>query len=102
MRGPLLQSLMLALLLIPIMAARDARPRRGLKKALVWFVGFVSCTHWRCASCIHGCPDPRACHLVDCLAETARNARSVGTDHDRVVVARNRNDLDAAQDGLVP
>jgi hypothetical protein len=40
MRSLLLQSLMLALLLIPIMAARDARPRRGLKKALVWFAGF--------------------------------------------------------------
>lgn len=40
MRSLLLQSLMLALLVIPIIAARDARPLRGLKKALVWFVGF--------------------------------------------------------------
>jgi len=40
MRSLLLQSLMLAILGIPILAARDARPRRGLKKALVWFVGF--------------------------------------------------------------
>ena len=40
MRSTLLQSLMLALLLIPILAARDARPRRGLKKALVWLLGF--------------------------------------------------------------
>ena len=40
MRSLLLQSLMLALLLIPIVAARDPRPRRGLKKAVVWFVGF--------------------------------------------------------------
>lgn len=40
MRSMLLQSLMLAMLLIPILAARDARPRRGLKKALVWLVGF--------------------------------------------------------------
>jgi hypothetical protein len=39
-RSLLLQSLMLALLLIPIVAARDPRPRRGLKKAVVWFVGF--------------------------------------------------------------
>ena len=40
MRSMLLQSLMLAMLLIPILAARDARPRRGLKKALMWFLGF--------------------------------------------------------------
>jgi hypothetical protein len=40
MRSLLLQSLMLAILVIPIIAARDARPLRGLKKALVWFVGF--------------------------------------------------------------
>jgi len=40
MRSLLLQSLMLALLVIPILAARDARPLRGLKKALLWFVGF--------------------------------------------------------------
>jgi hypothetical protein len=41
MRSPLLQSLLAALLLIPIVAARDPRPRRGLKKALVWFLGFI-------------------------------------------------------------
>jgi hypothetical protein len=40
MRSALLQSLMLALLLIPLVAARDARPRRGLKKAVVWLLGF--------------------------------------------------------------
>ena len=40
MRSLLLQSLMLATLAIPIIAARDASPLRGLKKALVWFVGF--------------------------------------------------------------
>jgi hypothetical protein len=40
MRSLLLQSLMLAILVIPILAARDVRPRRGLKKALVWFVAF--------------------------------------------------------------
>jgi hypothetical protein len=40
MRSLLLQSLMLAVLVIPIIAARDASPLRGLKKALAWFVGF--------------------------------------------------------------
>jgi hypothetical protein len=40
MRSVLLQSLMLALLLVPILAARDARPRRGLKRAVVWLLGF--------------------------------------------------------------
>jgi hypothetical protein len=40
MRSMLLQSLMLAILLIPILASRDARPRRGLKKAVVWLLGF--------------------------------------------------------------
>jgi len=40
MRSVLLQSLMLAILLIPIIAARDPRPMRGLKKSLVWFLGF--------------------------------------------------------------
>jgi hypothetical protein len=40
MRSLLLQSLLLALLVIPIVAARDPRPRRGLKKALVWLLGF--------------------------------------------------------------
>jgi hypothetical protein len=41
MRSLLLQSLMLAILAIPIVAARDPRPLRGLKKALVWFLGFT-------------------------------------------------------------
>lgn len=40
MRSPLLQSLMLAMMLIPIIAARDASPLRGLKKAIVWFAWF--------------------------------------------------------------
>jgi hypothetical protein len=40
MRSLLLQSLMLATLAIPIIAARDVRPLRGLKKALAWFVVF--------------------------------------------------------------
>ena len=40
MRSVLLQSMMLALLVIPIVAARESRPLRGLKKAVVWFVAF--------------------------------------------------------------
>jgi hypothetical protein len=40
MRSVLLQSLMLAILLIPIIAARDPRPWRGLKKAMIWFLAF--------------------------------------------------------------
>ena len=40
MRCVLLQSLMLAILVIPILAARDASPLRGLKKALAWLVVF--------------------------------------------------------------
>ena len=40
MRSALLQSIMFALLLVPIVAARDASPLRGLKKALMWFVAF--------------------------------------------------------------
>ena len=40
MRSALLQSMMIALLLIPIIAAREASPLRGFKKALVWFLGF--------------------------------------------------------------
>jgi hypothetical protein len=40
MRTALLQSLMVALLVIPLAAASDPRPVRGLKKALVWFAGF--------------------------------------------------------------
>lgn len=37
MRSALLQSMMQALLLIRIIAAREASPLRGLEKALVWF-----------------------------------------------------------------
>jgi hypothetical protein len=40
MRSVLLQTLMLGTLLIPLIAARDPRPVRGLKKALAWFVIF--------------------------------------------------------------
>jgi hypothetical protein len=32
--------MLLALLVIPVVAARDPRPVRGLKKAFVWFVTF--------------------------------------------------------------
>jgi hypothetical protein len=41
MRSVLLQSLMLAVLFVPIMAARDRSPRRGLKKAFTWLMGIV-------------------------------------------------------------
>ena len=40
MRGALAQSILLALLLIPILAARDSNAVRGLKKAILWYVGF--------------------------------------------------------------
>ena len=40
MRSVLLQSLMVGILLIPMIAARDASPMRGLKKGLAWFVAF--------------------------------------------------------------
>jgi hypothetical protein len=40
MRNALLQSMMIALLVVPFVAARDPRPLRGLKKAVMWFVGF--------------------------------------------------------------
>ena len=40
MRNALLQSLMFALLVVPFVAARDPRPLRGLKKAVLWFVAF--------------------------------------------------------------
>jgi hypothetical protein len=40
MRSILLQSMMLALLVIPIVAARDPRPLRGHKRGVVWFVAF--------------------------------------------------------------
>lgn len=40
MRDLLLRSVFLALFVIPIIAAREPNPMRGLKKALAWFVGF--------------------------------------------------------------
>jgi hypothetical protein len=40
MRSALLQTMLLALLAIPIVAAHDSRPWRGLKRALLWFVAF--------------------------------------------------------------
>ncbi len=40
MRNLLLRSIMLALVVIPLVAARDAHPRRALRKALVLFLGF--------------------------------------------------------------
>jgi hypothetical protein len=40
MRNLVLRSLILALLTIPFVAARDPHPRRSLKKALLLFVGF--------------------------------------------------------------
>lgn len=40
MRDTLLRSVLVAMVLIPILAARDPHPVRGLKKALVWFVAF--------------------------------------------------------------
>ena len=40
MRNALLQSLILALLVIPLAAATDPRPLHGLKRALAWFAGF--------------------------------------------------------------
>lgn len=40
MRSVLLQSMLFALMIVPIVAARDPRPLRGLKKALLWFVAF--------------------------------------------------------------
>lgn len=40
MRDLLLRSVLLALIVIPIVAAREPNPRRGLRKAVGWFVGF--------------------------------------------------------------
>ena len=40
MRNLVVRSLILALLTIPFIAAREAHPRRALKKALLLFVGF--------------------------------------------------------------
>jgi len=41
MRGIIVQSILLALMGIPIIAARDQSAVRGLKKALVLFAGFA-------------------------------------------------------------
>lgn len=40
MRDVLLRSMLVALIVIPLVAARDPNPVRGLKKAIAWFVGF--------------------------------------------------------------
>ncbi len=40
MRDFVLRSLLVAVIVIPFVAARDPNPVRGLKKALAWFVGF--------------------------------------------------------------
>lgn len=40
MRDLLLRSVMLAMLIIPFVAAREPQPMRALKKAFAWFVGF--------------------------------------------------------------
>jgi hypothetical protein len=40
MRSVLLQSVMLAVMLIPTVAAREVSPRKGFKKSLAWFVAF--------------------------------------------------------------
>lgn len=40
MRNLLLRSIMLALVIIPFVAAREPHPRRALRKALTLFVGF--------------------------------------------------------------
>lgn len=41
MRGVIVQSILLALMGIPILAARDQSAVRGLKKAIVIFAGFA-------------------------------------------------------------
>ncbi len=41
MRGIIVQSILLALMGIPIIAARDQSAVRGLKKALVLFAGYA-------------------------------------------------------------
>lgn len=41
MRGMIVQSILLALIGIPIIAARDRSAVRGLKKAFVLFAGFA-------------------------------------------------------------
>ena len=40
MRDLILRSMLIAVLVIPFIAARDPHPRRGLTKAVVWFVVF--------------------------------------------------------------
>ena len=43
MRNLLLRSVMLALVIIPLVAAREPHPRRALRKAVVMFLGFNLC-----------------------------------------------------------
>jgi hypothetical protein len=43
MQGALLQSILLATLMIPSMAAADPRPVRGLKRAVKYFFVFDAC-----------------------------------------------------------
>jgi hypothetical protein len=40
MRSLLLRSLLLGMLVIPFIAARDPKPMRGLKRAVLYFVAF--------------------------------------------------------------
>lgn len=40
MRDFILRSVMLAMLVIPFVAAREPNPVKALKKAVVWFVAF--------------------------------------------------------------
>lgn len=40
MRDLVLRSILIAMLVIPFVAARDPHPRRALAKGLLWFVGF--------------------------------------------------------------
>lgn len=40
MRDLILRSVMLAMLIIPFIAAREPNPLRALKKAIAWFVSF--------------------------------------------------------------
>jgi hypothetical protein len=36
----LLISVILMMIVVPAIAARDPNPRRGLKRAVIWFVGY--------------------------------------------------------------
>lgn len=40
MRDFVLRSMLVALIVIPLVAAREPNPTRGLRKAILWFVGF--------------------------------------------------------------